>query len=117
MIHDAGPSRADEARRRLLIEHLRPRLGAKLLAYMLRRDATAALREPAAGEQLVDDLARLDLIRKVLDTLGEPDAVARAWLTGMNSNLDDVGPARLLRSCEVHSVADPLLAAAASHHR
>jgi hypothetical protein len=108
--------RVPVARLEQLVVELRARLGAKLVAYILDRQATSALNEPATSEALYEDLARLEVLEEILIVLGEPDAVAAAWLFGMNPLLHDAAPARLLHE-QGAAAACVVLAAAREHRR
>jgi hypothetical protein len=104
-----------QLRRQQLIANLRRRLGAKLLAYLLGEQSTAALREPCPDARLTGDLERLSLVQEATDVLAE-DAVAGAWWTGRNPVLGDVSPAYLLHA-QGADAQHLLLAAAREHHR
>ena len=91
-------------------------LGAKLTAYLGSVKETRAVnqwgdegREPAEPVQL-----RLRLALQVALMIAAADGprVARAWFQGMNPQLDDRSPARLLREGDLDEVGAEVLGAA-----
>jgi hypothetical protein len=95
---------------------LRDLLGAKLTAYLGSVNETRAVnqwaddgREPAEPVQL-----RLRLALQVALMIDAADGadVARAWFQGMNPQLDDRSPARLLREGDLDEVGPEVLGAA-----
>ncbi|GAA4049500.1 hypothetical protein GCM10023063_41460 [Arthrobacter methylotrophus] len=99
-----------------LVRDLRDLLGAKLVAYIGSVKETRAVRLWADGERKpsADVMRRLRTAYHVAALLGERDsrAVVQAWFQGMNPQLDDVPPARLLREGQLDD-AGPLVLAAA----
>ncbi len=94
---------------------LRDILGAKLCAYLGSVKETRAVnewaaagREPSAGTQ-----QRLRLALQVALAIADVDGsdVARAWFQGLNPQLEDRSPARLLREGELDEVGPAVIAA------
>jgi hypothetical protein len=99
-----------------LVRDLRDLLGAKLVAYIGSVKETRAVRQWADGERKpsADVMQRLRTAYHVAALLAERDsrAVVQAWFQGMNPQLDDTPPARLLREGQLED-AGPLVLAAA----
>ncbi len=90
-------------------------IGRKLTAYIGGvKDVRAVDRWIAGGEIYGDAEARLRFAFQLVRTLSEQDspAVVQAWLTGVNPELGDRVPLRLLRENELDSVAPAILSAA-----
>ena len=90
-------------------------IGRKLTAYVGGvKDVRAVDRWIAGGEVYGDAEARLRFAFQLVRTLSEQDspAVVQAWLTGVNPELGDRVPLRLLRENDVDSVAPAILSAA-----
>jgi hypothetical protein len=90
-------------------------VGRKLTAYIGGvKDARAVDRWIAGGEIYGDSEARLRFAFQVVRTLSERDspAVVQAWLTGVNPELGDRVPLRLLRENDIDAVAPAILSAA-----
>ena len=91
-------------------------LGAKLVAYLGSVRETRAVRQWAAGERepSADVVRRLRTALQVAALLREKDspAVVQTWFQGMNPQLGDVAPARLLREGELDEVGPQVIAAA-----
>jgi hypothetical protein len=92
-------------------------LGAKLVAYI------AGVREARAVQQYADESRsprhpaiepRLRLALRVARLIRGHDSkeVAQAWLIGLNPQLNDRSPARLLREGEIDEVGPEIVAAA-----
>ena len=92
-------------------------LGPKLVAYI------AGVREARAVQQYADHSRsprhpaiepRLRLALRVARLISERDSreVAQAWFTGLNPQLGDRSPARLLRDGEIDDVGPEIIAAA-----
>jgi hypothetical protein len=97
-----------------VVERLVEIVGRKLTAYIGGvKDARAVDRWIAGGEIYGDAESRLRFAFQVVRTLSEHDspAVAQAWLTGVNPELGDRVPLRLLRENEVDEVASAILSA------
>ena len=100
----------------VLVRDLRDLLGAKLVAYIGSVKETRAVRLWADGERKpsADVMHRLRTAYHVAALLAERDsrAVVQAWFQGMNPQLDDVPPARLLREGQLDDAGPQVLAAA-----
>lgn len=97
-------------------ERLMSMLGAKLVAYLGSVRETRAVRQWAAGERepSADVVRRLRTALQVAGLLRDKDSaeVVQVWFQGMNPQLGDVAPARLLREGDLDDVAPQVLAAA-----
>jgi hypothetical protein len=90
-------------------------LGRKLTAYIAKvKDVRAVDRWMAGGEIYGDAEQRLRFAFQVARTLREQDtsAVVQAWMTGVNPELGDRVPLRLMREGDLHVVAPEVLRAA-----
>ncbi len=99
-----------------IVAELRDLLGSKLSAYLGSVKETRAVsqwvdgeREPSEGVRL-----RLRLALQVALMVAEADgpAVTRAWFQGLNPQLEDRSPARLLREGDLDEVGPQVLGAA-----
>jgi hypothetical protein len=98
-----------------VVERLVEIVGRKLTAHIGGvKDARAVDRWIAGGEIYGDAESRLRLAFQVACTLREHDspAVVRAWLTGVNPELGDRVPLRLMCENDVDAVAPAILCAA-----
>jgi len=99
-----------------VVTELRDLLGARLVAFLGSVKETRAVHEWADGERHPSDLTqrRLRLGLQVATMIAGSDGreVAQAWFQGLNPQLDDRSPARLLREGDVDDVG-PLVVAAA----
>lgn len=97
-------------------ERLMSMLGAKLVAYLGSVRETRAVRQWAAGERepSAEVVRRLRTALQVAGLLRDKDSaeVVQVWFQGMNPQLGDVAPARLLREGDLDEVAPQVLAAA-----
>jgi hypothetical protein len=95
---------------------LRELLGAKLTAYLGSVAETRAVNHWASGEREPSEAVqlRLRLALQVGLMIADADGagVARAWFQGMNPQLDDRSPARLLREGDLDEVGPEVLRAA-----
>lgn len=95
---------------------MRELLGAKLTAYLGSVGETRAVNQWAAGEREPSEAVqlRLRLALQVGLMIADADGagVARAWFQGMNPQLDDRSPARLLREGDLDEVGPEVLRAA-----
>jgi len=103
--------------RRCLVKGLRDLLGAKLVAYLGGVRETRAVRQWAEGTRAVQDKTdeyRLRLAYQVAVLIVEKDspAVVQAWFHGLNPQLEDRSPARLLREGDLDEVGPLVLTAA-----
>jgi hypothetical protein len=94
---------------------LRDILGLKLCAYLGSVKETRAVNEWAEGvrEPSEEVQRRLRLAFQVALAIAGADGpeVARAWLQGLNPQLDDRSPARLLREGDIDEVGPEVVAA------
>ncbi len=99
-----------------LITELAEILSPRLVAYMAGVGETRAVREWAEGRREPRDPVpnRLRLAYRVAHLIGEHDSpeVARAWFQGLNPQLDDQSPARLIREQAIEEVGPDVVAAA-----
>jgi hypothetical protein len=95
---------------------MRELLGAKLTANLGSVRETRAVNQWAAGEREPSEAVQLRLRLALQVGLMIADAdragVARAWFQGMNPQLDDRSPARLLREGDLDEVGPEVLRAA-----
>ena len=83
-----------------IVSDLRVRLGAKLVAYIANVTETRAVREWAEGDRspspnTVQQLRLVYQVTALIDR-SEGDGVAATWFQGMNPQLGDLSPARVL---------------------
>jgi hypothetical protein len=99
-----------------LVSELRELLGAKLVAYLGSVSETRAVRQWAEGDRKPPAavVRRLRLAYQVAGLLAERDQprVIQAWFQGMNPQLDDWAPARMIREGSPDDVGTRILAAA-----
>lgn len=95
---------------------LRELLGARLAAYIGGVSETRAIREWAEGKREPGDVVqhRFRIALQVALMLDESDGreVTQAWFQGLNPQLDDRSPARLLRDGGLEETGPHVLAAA-----
>ena len=95
---------------------LREILGAKLCAYIGSVKETRAVNEWAAGtrEPSAETQRRLRVALQVAAAIAAADGprVAQVWFQGLNPQLDDRSPARLLREGDVDEVGPDVIGAA-----
>jgi len=100
----------------VVVKDLRELLGARLVAYIAGVQETRAVHQWADEGREVRGTAerRLRLALHVAVLLGERDetAVIQAWFQGLNPQLEDRSPARVLRDGDVDEVGPEVLAAA-----
>jgi len=97
-----------------IVENLVEIVGRKLTAYIGSvKDARAVDRWIAGGEIYGDAESRLRFAFQVVRALSEhySPAVAQAWPTGVNPELGDRVPLRLMREDEIDVVAPAILSA------
>ena len=101
-----------------LVTALRELLGAKLVAYVGSVSETRAVRQWADGQRHPSAAIerRLRLAFQVAGLLAERDdaRVIQSWFQGMNPQLGDDSPARLLRDEDLDMAGPRVLAAARS---
>lgn len=100
-----------------LVGELRELLGARLVAYLGGVHETRAVRQWAEGTRSIQDRTdeqRLRLAYQIAALIGERDSagVVQAWFQGLNPQLDDRSPARLLREGDLDEVGPQVLSAA-----
>ena len=98
-----------------VVERLVEIVGRKLTAYIGGvKDARAVDHWISGGEIYGDAGMRLRFAFQVVRTLSEHDspAVVQAWLTGVNPELGDRVPLRLMRENDIDAVAPAVLSAA-----
>lgn len=101
-----------------VVSRLREILGAKLVAYLGSVKETRAVAQWASGVRAPS--ARIE--RRLRDALQvvelivehEDSGVARAWFQGMNPQLEDVAPVRVLRETPSETGGPTVMAAARS---
>lgn len=90
-------------------------IGRKLTAYIgSAQDVSTIDWWIAGGELSCDAEARLRFALQLARGLAQEDssAVVQAWFTGVNPELEDRAPIRLLREEDIETVSPTLLAAA-----
>jgi len=98
-----------------LLRALTSNIGKKLSAFIASANDTKVITSWIAGEPLPGDVEkRLRLAYQIVMTLTIQDspAVAPAWLMGINPELDDRCPIRLLREANLEEIADLVVGAA-----
>jgi hypothetical protein len=99
-----------------LVSELRSVLGARLVAYLGAVKETRAVRQWADGEREPSEEVRnrLRVALQVALPLAEAESaeIAQAWFQGLNPQLEDRSPARLLREGELDEVGPAVIAAA-----
>jgi hypothetical protein len=98
-----------------LVSGLVESIGKKLTAYVANvKDTRAVDRWMEGSEPYRDVEPRLRFAYQVVRTLAEHDSprVVQAWLTGVNPELEDRVPIRLLREGDLDKVAPEILGAA-----
>ena len=92
-----------------VVQNLVELLGGKLVAYIAGVTETRAVRQWAEGSREVRDDAKARLreaLTVALTVASKDDArVVQAWFQGLNPQLDDRSPARLLREGDLERVA------------
>jgi hypothetical protein len=99
-----------------VVRELSELLGPKLVAYIAGVKETRAVRQWAEGEREARDAVRrrLRLALQLALVIARRDGagVAQAWFQGLNPQLDDRSPARLLREGDLDEVGPEVLSAA-----
>jgi hypothetical protein len=95
---------------------LRELLGPRLVAYLGAVRETRAVHQWAEGARTPSDAVqqRLRVALQVASMVAEVEGprIAQAWLQGLNPQLDDRSPARLLREGELQEVGPAVVGAA-----
>lgn len=105
--------RSVEVRFADIVEFLQREIGANLTAYIAGKSATTVARWGRSEQQPGDkEERRLRETYRIFQLITEVDSshVARAWLMGLNPQLDDQAPADVLREDRLR---DALIAAKA----
>jgi hypothetical protein len=99
-----------------VVDELRSLLGARLVAYLASVKETRAVHEWAEeGRKPSDSVQRrLRVALQVATMIGAVDGgeLAQAWFQGLNPELDDRSPARLLREGDLDEVGPAVVSAA-----
>ena len=100
----------------VVVKELSELLGGKLVAYIAGVREIRAVRQWAGGDRGARDPIpqRLRLALQVAILIARHDShqVAQAWFQGLNPQLDDRSPARLLREGDLDEVGPQVLSAA-----
>ena len=99
----------------IVVSRLVEMIGKKLTAYIGGVKDVRAVDRWMAGSELYSNAdTRLRFAFQVAKTIGEHDssAVIQAWFTGVNPELGDRVPIRLLREGDIDAVAPAILGAA-----
>ena len=109
----AAHTRAMRASFPELVSELRSVLGARLVAYLGSVKETRAVRQWAEGEREPSEevRSRLRVALQVALPLAEAESaeIAQAWFQGLNPQLDDRSPARMLREGELDEVGPAVI--------
>jgi len=99
-----------------LVLQLRDMLGARLVAYLGSVGETRAVRQWAEGGRVpsADVVGRLRLAYRLAALIAEREGspIAATWFQGMNPQLSDKSPARLIRDGDLEEVGPQVIAAA-----
>jgi hypothetical protein len=99
-----------------VVQALRGVLGPRLVAYLGSVRETRAVHQWADGQREPSDAVqqRLRLALQVASMLSEAESprIAQAWMQGLNPQLDDRSPARLLREGDAQEVGPAVIGAA-----
>jgi hypothetical protein len=99
-----------------VVAALRDLLGPRLLAYLGSVRETRAVHQWADGVRAPSEAVqqRLRVALQVASMLAEAEGprIAQAWLQGLNPQLEDRSPARLLREGDLQEVGPAVIGAA-----
>lgn len=99
-----------------VVKELEGLLGAKLVAYTAGVSEARAARQWARGERepRADAAEKLRIALRAASMIAAVDgaAIAQAWFQGLNPQLDDRSPARLLREGDLAELGPEILGAA-----
>ena len=99
-----------------VVQQLSGLLGAKLVAYLSGVRETNAVRQWGNGvssaQAPIPQRLRLALQVAMLIAQHDSARVVQAWFQGLNPQLEDRSPARLLREGDLHEVGPEVLSAA-----
>jgi hypothetical protein len=111
----AAHQRATRAPFAEVAHELRDLLGARLVAYLGGVNETRAVRQWAEGERTPGEAVqrRLRVALQVALVITEADgrAIAQAWFQGLNPQLDDRSPARMLRDGDLEETGPAVIGA------
>lgn len=100
----------------VLVKELKELLGPKLVAYVAGVRETRTVREWAEGARVKssDIEPRLRMAYRIARFIADHDSpsVAQSWFQGLNPQLDERSPARLLREEDLEEIGPQILAAA-----
>ena len=99
----------------VLVKELTAILGKKLVAYIASVKDTRAVERWIAGSEPYNGVEeRLRLAYRLAKAISDHDSprVVQAWLTGLNPELNDRVPIRLLREENIETVGPEILGAA-----
>ena len=98
-----------------IVKRLTETVGRKLTAYIAGKEDTDVLDQWISGTKPSGDVEeRLRFTYQVVRTLSQHDSprIVQAWLTGVNPELGDRVPLRVLRDGDLATIAPEILAAA-----
>jgi hypothetical protein len=99
-----------------VVQALRDLLGPRLVAYLGSVRETRAVHQWADGTREPSDPVqqRLRLALQLASMLSENESprIAQAWMQGLNPQLDDRSPARLVREGDLQEVGPTVIGAA-----
>jgi hypothetical protein len=99
-----------------VVAQLRELVGPRLVAYLGSVRETRAVHQWADATREPSDAVqqRLRLALQVAAMLSEPESprIAQAWMQGLNPQLDDRSPARLIREADPQEVGPAVIGAA-----
>ena len=99
-----------------VVQTLRELLGPRLVAYLGAVRETRAVHQWADGTREPSDgvQQRLRLALQVALMLSETESprIAQAWMQGLNPQLEDRSPARLIREADLQEVGPAVIGAA-----
>jgi hypothetical protein len=108
-------ARATRAGFQEVVGELREGLGARLVAYLAGVGETRAVNEWAEGKRVPGEETQLRLRFALRITIplvaADSPAIAQAWFQGLNPQLEDRSPARLLREGALDDVGPVIVAA------
>lgn len=104
-----------------IVAKLRDLLGAQLVAYLGKVQETRAVRQWADASRKVSAStdAKLRLAYQAASLIASRNShtVTQAWFMGMNPQLDDDSPARLIREGKINQVGPDIMSAAKAFAR
>lgn len=117
MTFDSAATSKDAMNTPELVTALTDQLGLKLVAYLARARESRVVRQWAQGTLVLANAQDIERLRLTLQaasliTARESAAIAQAWFQGLNPDLGDISPARLLRENDIDIAGPAVLAAA-----